>query len=484
MKKKYLALILLVFVSSSALLYFFMFKQYLYYETRPSSEIAAEVLVKIQSGHFREVEEFIDDLVRRKPFSIDGTRLLEDIYEILSWRRDILESVNEWCGSAEPHHAAFIIRGNYHIQQAWRERGGGYAYTVSDEMSRLYKEQLFLAKEDLEKAYAIEPKDPNSSAKMISVCKGLSMGEEIMDQWFQNAIESDPCALDAYIEKIHYLLPKWHGTDRKVSEFAERCYRFSPDHSIVYMAPYIYILEKTVLAEDRDAFLEQKDMRFLVNDLFNRWERDFPNSPLYQTYKGWLEDYRGSRLFAIYLYGNALERDPNYHLALRSRAISYWNTGEIAELDKVEKDYKKILSINPYSDFALFGLGDISCVLYHDELKAIEYYSRAIDLNCRKKLYFLRRAESKSSMKVRNHNGAIEDYSAAIALDRRYIEAYFNRGLCYKSLNQLERAKEDFRKVEQLIAEESIKGAAAAVSEERAKRILKVTSRLLNSHAI
>jgi hypothetical protein len=57
-------------------------------------------------------------------------------------------------------HYAYMIRANYFDDFAWEARGTGTANTVGEENYRLFHERLAWAREDLKKAYELEPNEP------------------------------------------------------------------------------------------------------------------------------------------------------------------------------------------------------------------------------------------------------------------------------------------------------------------------------------
>jgi tetratricopeptide (TPR) repeat protein len=46
---------------------------------------------------------------------------------------------------------------------------------------------------------------------------------------------------------------------------------------------------------------------------------------------------------------------------------------------------------------------------------------------------------------MKRFDEAIGDYTQAIQLDRNYSKAYYNRGLAYFNLNNMQKACEDFK---------------------------------------
>ena len=271
--------------------------------------ISNDLLIKIKAGQYKEVEDYFDYLVKKKPKLKSGMRVLEEIYSDLSYRRDVIQYYNQWCSSEKPHHSAYIIRGMYHLHDAWRDRGSGYSYAISDEGYILFKKKLALAKKDLEEAYYLNPKDPNSTGEMIIVLTGLRFDEDTFENWFKKAVKADSHTLRAYYYKQIYLHPKWYGTKEKAKDFALYCYNSSPRKSIVYVVMINYLIEVSNNAYDSKAFLTSEPVKKIIEDIFQRWLKDYPESSYAYARKGDIYFY-SDRKVSFDCLNKAIELDP------------------------------------------------------------------------------------------------------------------------------------------------------------------------------
>lgn len=448
-----------------------------HYETRSAYDIISELSLKIQSGDYKEVEDYFESLVTKKTYSINGTRLLEEIYVGLSKRRDIIKYLDDWCSLKESKNSAFIVRGNYYINHAWRARGGDWGYAVTDEARKIFRERLLLAKQDLESAYNLNPHDPNSASLMITVCMGLGLSEMTMDKWFRNAIKADPLTLLPYRNKLLFLLPRWHGSKKKAESFAEYCYSSPPKGSVVYAAMFDLIHEYAKRSHDKRAFLNQKDVISHLNHIFDRWLKEFPNSTLARTNKAAIHYFLGEKQTAIDYCSEAIKIDPNNYIALHNRAVYYREYFNETGHKKAENDYKKLILIDPFDDIAFFRLGTMHSYFYNDNEQAIEYYDKAIILNNKEKEYFLHRGIAK--LTTRDYGSALTDFNTAISLDNRYIRGYLNRGLSFLRLKRFKEAEVDFHKASGLIEREMGRGDLASIAPEEAERLRKQINNLL-----
>jgi len=119
--------------------------------------------------------------------------------------------------------ASWLFKGEAYTEMAWHARGSGFANTVTEEGWKLFKERLTVAQEALEKAWALNPKDPRIAVDMMYVNLGLSGGREQMELWFSRAMELDANNYDACYQKSFYLEPKWNGSDEEMLAFGREC---------------------------------------------------------------------------------------------------------------------------------------------------------------------------------------------------------------------------------------------------------------------
>jgi TPR repeat protein len=454
----------LFYILSFLLLPYFCDSAFAVVEEKPSRITAEKVISNINSGQFKKAEAFFDKLVKEKPYSIDGTRLLEDVYYYIAEKRYIKSHLDKWCSASPSHYAPLILRGKYHIIDAWRERGGRWGYTVTDGMGESFRERLRLARVDLQKANSITPEDPNSAASMIQVCMGLGIDEDIMELWFQKAIEADPMTRGTYYYKLNFLNPKWRGTYEKFFGFAEYCYKNTPPTSSVYYIMIEAVLETLKRFPDVQAFLTNKNISTIINDVQNRMSTDFPKSTrmlnmlAYFEYK--LEDYDKSLLYR----NKVLEIDPDNRTALYSRGNLYMD--KFNKLDKAKQDYKKILQIDDYFSGASFRLGSIN-KRRRNYREAIKYYNAAIKHYPFEPEYFLDRAIAKYFSGVGyEYESVIDDFNKAIELDHRYIDGYYYKGKYLIDKSEYKEARINFQIASQLIRQERKKGSSATIPQK------------------
>jgi len=120
---------------------------------------------------------------------------------------------------------AFVyqIKGRHHIDEAWRARGSGYSDSVTKDGWKLFRDQLDQAEEALEKAWKLNPRDPQIAREMISLELGQGKGRERMELWFNRAMALDTNYYEPCKSKLNYLEPKWYGSAADMLAFAREC---------------------------------------------------------------------------------------------------------------------------------------------------------------------------------------------------------------------------------------------------------------------
>ncbi|KAJ3241548.1 TOM (translocase of outer membrane) complex component [Chytriomyces hyalinus] len=74
--------------------------------------------------------------------------------------------------------------------------------------------------------------------------------------------------------------------------------------------------------------------------------------------------------------------------------------------------------------------------------EAIEFYTKAIEINSNDAVFFANRAACYSNMQ--NHEATIKDCDSALAIDPRYLKAVYRRAQAYSALDKLDLALNDY----------------------------------------
>ena len=141
---------------------------------------------------------------------------------------------------------------------------------------------------------------------------------------------------------------------------------------------------------------------------------------------------------AISSFKTAVEQENDYYEAYISLGILHFN-----QPNTLAKEYlKNALRIQPESLEALYAYGLI-CQERAEYNEAIETYYKILEINEYREPYFNLGYIHQEYLKV--YDVAIEHYTKAIEIEPKYLEAYYNRGLCYEQLDEYKKAEEDLR---------------------------------------
>ncbi|MBN3316388.1 SGTA protein, partial [Atractosteus spatula] len=100
---------------------------------------------------------------------------------------------------------------------------------------------------------------------------------------------------------------------------------------------------------------------------------------------------------------------------------------------------------------------------------AVEFYSKAIELNPRNAVYFCNRAAAYS--KLGNYAGAVQDCEQAIAIDPSYSKAYGRMGLALASLNKHSEAVSYYKKALELDPENDTYKSNLKIAEQKMREM-------------
>jgi Tfp pilus assembly protein PilF len=179
-----------------------------------------------------------------------------------------------------------------------------------------------------------------------------------------------------------------------------------------------------------------KDGLTLWNDVID----EYPVDAAYY-FRGLAYSAQGNYPRAIDDYNQAIEKKPDYALALDARGTALFNIGQY---DKALEDYSEAIRIIPKNALSYANRGTVYSQKGNFE-KAIADYSEAI------KIYPKRAFSSYCNRgmaygKIGDFNRAIEDFSQAIKLNPDYAQLYYYRGLAYSAIGNNGLASDDIKK--------------------------------------
>jgi tetratricopeptide (TPR) repeat protein len=215
----------------------------------------------LREKQYETLEKFLDGLLKKKEKNKEGYGLLAEAYDTLGTPPGIeknyetwLTCFADWIKENPSSHFAQAGLGAFYLKYAWEARGSGWAVTITEQANMLFGERLLKARESFEKAYRLNESDPVVPAMQIKVAMGLGLDSEEVEKQFERAIRADATDISAYSSKLTYLMPKWHGSEEQMFQFARKTAAEAPRNSIACLILANAHWEMNARTEDKEYF--------------------------------------------------------------------------------------------------------------------------------------------------------------------------------------------------------------------------------------
>lgn len=420
------------------------------YET---ADIASRVARLAASGTYEEAEKILAGLLREKPLSLDGNRMLEKVYVRLSTMEQ-LRVWNQWCSARPTSHFPFTVRGMYFLERARFLNGANNTLLLSERQRRDFDHFLRSGRADLEKAAELNSSAPGPPAALTSLSIHLELPRTDMEKWFQRSLANDPGWLGAYRAKLLYLSPWWYGSDQMMAQFARQCFASGSTASNTYAVALDYLRLKTNrLGKGLQAqrFLLDPVIYRMMSSGLDRYVVDYPFSPYIGAYISLRERAIADAYVAIAAFTETLDRDAKNVESRKGRIRAYLGNRQFRE---AEADLNYLERLQGATSFSRFYLGTMAFQSGQNISRAHQLIDEALLLESsgyRRKNYFYRRAEF--YRQSGRHPEAVSDYSAALNEDILFEEGYLGRAQSRYAQSDLEGALADL-----VVIKSTIKG--------------------------
>lgn len=156
--------------------------------------------------------------------------------------------------------------------------------------------------------------------------------------------------------------------------------------------------------------------------------------------KGMIFEDKRDTAKAVSSYITAIEQENDYYEAYMQVGLLSFNGDPVLGKEFI----KNALRIDSNSMEALYAYGMI-CQESGEYNEAIETYYKILEIEEFREPHFNLGFIHQEYLKV--YDVAIEHYTNAIRVEPKYIDAYFNRALCYEQLDEPRKAVEDLKVV-------------------------------------
>lgn len=260
-------------------------------------------------------------------------------------------------------------------------------------------------------------------ARSIVLMERGSLSESIID--IQKSISLDNTKAKYYIQKSNALFAS-----------GETTLAFSSLQDALKQDP-----------KSTEAYLKTAEIALLLKDydktVFNINEalKTDKISPKAYYLRGFAMKEQGDTINAVKSYNKAIELKPDYEEPFEELGLLYALKG-----DRLAIDYlSSTININPDNLNAMYALA----LFYQDHnmvQKALDIYHNIISKNPNH-ADALHNVGYINLVNKKSYQDALDLFTKAIEVDSIFYQAYFNRGITYEKMNQIEKSKIDFNKV-------------------------------------
>jgi len=103
-----------------------------------------------------------------------------------------------------------------------RRGGSDWAYTVTDDGWKLFRERLAKSADILKEARPLGVKDPHYWRVYQTIALGVGESKPLLEEMFKQGIALEPQYWSLYTARAWSLLPRWYGQPGEMEEFAEK----------------------------------------------------------------------------------------------------------------------------------------------------------------------------------------------------------------------------------------------------------------------
>jgi len=145
-----------------------------------------------------------------------------------------------------------------------------------------------------------------------------------------------------------------------------------------------------------------------------------------------------------FLQQYAVQQPPAYQMSEEQKLLNLAeNNMQLNRYDEAEKQFLELINKNVDQDYAHFRLGILYIERDRNHKKAIEQFTKAIELKNDSADYYFNRAIALQF--IGKTEKAIDDFSSYITLRPTKASVYENRGSCYFNIGKFKKAANDFQ---------------------------------------
>ncbi|MBL8874558.1 MAG: hypothetical protein JNM86_02045 [Phycisphaerae bacterium] len=228
------------------------------------------------------------------------------------------------------------LLGEYHLKEAWKRRGTGWAGEVNDAGWKGFASELAESHDGFLAAYRADPSRPEPPSQLIRVVAAShDFPNETEAMWFDRAVKAQFDHANAYLARRWFLRPRWGGSHEEMLRLAEG---WAASKRFDTRVPEMYLWTLDDICEDRGEYE-------------SIWQQPGVLATVEAIRDGYLA-----------------QKDPYFNTILSRIAHMFWLAGKRAEANDL---------VDRLSDGFVPGAGSAVRV-YQNEFSAVHAYAPAI----------------------------------------------------------------------------------------------------------
>ena len=359
----------------------------------------------IESGHVAELEQKLA-AAQQAQFTQEGAQsLLDRTYNIAFAGNtdDARALMDAWLRQAPNSAYALAASGTAYVAMAQRQRGSAYSRETSQSSFEAMHRLIERARDDLDRAVALDPKMTPAYAAMIHA-GALDSDRAYAFRAAKGALAVDPASFPTYGRLVWMSQPKWGGTVAQMQRIVDAAQKHAPQNPLLRLLlsersggeDYVENCACDPLDEDdlyRHVFAEAAPLRMLMSAGWAAANRN--NIALSVVYRSELlrfdasqVDHRESRAFNLIMLGEpawALDEGTALVKLAPRDETAYDVLGQahraLGDASQAANDFEQALRLNPTDTWTLAAVGDIYVNVTHEWDKAWTVANRLVQLN-------------------------------------------------------------------------------------------------------
>jgi Domain of unknown function (DUF4034) len=129
--------------------------------------------------------------------------------------------LRRWIAAKPDSITPRIALAQAYLRLGWKARGRGYSDTVTSNDWKVFRERIQRARDTLEQAESLTPRDPQWFRSMQTVALAQGWDRNQADDLLQHASSFEPAYFYFYNAHANFLLPEWYGKRGEAEAFAQ-----------------------------------------------------------------------------------------------------------------------------------------------------------------------------------------------------------------------------------------------------------------------